>query len=216
MRGYRKPNERAIWAKTNKNHPEEAQSCYHLSMLKIVKDNIPSLREKCAPVELPLSAEDKKTLDEMLDYLKLSQDENYRKEHPECREGVGLAAPQIGVNKRMLVVYYPVIDEDKNVEYVVRQLVNPKIISNSIRKAYLSSGEGCLSVDAEHEGYVLRHFKIVIKAYDAMAEENVTLTVRGYDAIVLQHEMDHLDGILFYDRINKDNPFYAPNDAVSY
>lgn len=181
-------------------------------MLKIVKDNIPSLREKCTPVELPLSKEDKDTLDEMLEYLKLSQDDEYRKEHPECREGVGLAAPQIGVNKRMLVVYYPTGDE-KN-PYVEHQFVNPKIVTNSVRKAFLSAGEGCLSVDEDHKGYVYRHFKIVIKAFDAKTESNVTLTARGYDAIVLQHEMDHLDGILYYDHIDKNNPFKVVEDAV--
>ena len=182
-------------------------------MLKIVKDNIPSLRQKCAPVELPLSAEDKTTIDNMLEYLKLSQNEEYRACHEDCREGVGLAAPQIGVNKRMLVVYYPTGNEEH--PYVQWQLVNPKIISNSIRKTYLTSGEGCLSVDSEHEGYVLRYFKIVVKAFDAAKEENVTITARGYEAIVLQHEMDHLNGILFYDHIDKNNPFYAPEDAVA-
>ena len=183
-------------------------------MLKIVKDNIPSLRDKCAPVDLPLSKEDKKTLDDMLEYLKQSQDEEFRACHADCREGVGLAAPQIGVKKRMLVVYYPTGEESR--PYVQWQLVNPKIISNSIRKAYLSAGEGCLSVDAEHQGYVLRYFKIVVKAYDAAKEENVTITARGYEAIVLQHEMDHLDGILFYDRIDKRNPFSAPEDAIAF
>lgn len=183
-----------------------------MGMLKIVKDTTPSLRDKCTPVELPLSAEDKKTLDEMLEFLKLSQDEKFRAEHPEVREGVGLAAPQIGVKKRMLVVYYPTGDE-KN-PYVEHELVNPKIVSSSIKMAYLSCGEGCLSVDQEHEGYVYRHFKIVINAYDALKGHNVSLTARGYDAIVLQHEMDHLDGILFYDHIDKANPFKLIEGAV--
>ena len=48
--------------------------------------------------------------------------------------------------------------------------------------------------------------KIVIKGYDAIQEKDVTITAYGYDAIVLQHEYDHLDGILYYDRINKQNP----------
>ncbi len=161
---------------------------------------------------MPLSAKDKQTLDEMLEYLKLSQDEEYRKKHPSCREGVGLAAPQIGVNKRMLVISYPTGDErNPLVEY---QLVNPKIVVNSIRKAYLSAGEGCLSVDAEHPGRVYRDFKIVVQAYDAKVGADVKITARGYDAIVLQHEIDHLDGILFYDRIDKKNPFKDIPGAV--
>ena len=175
------------------------------TMIKIVKDKVPSLREKCAEVPLPLSKEDKANIDEMLVYLKNTQDEAFRKEHPEAREGVGLAAPQIGVNKRMLVISYATGDpEDPLVEY---QLVNPKIVSNSIKKAYLSCGEGCLSVDEEHPGYVYRHFKIVVKAFDATKMENVTITARGYEAIVLQHEIDHLNGVLFYDHIDPKDPF---------
>jgi peptide deformylase len=82
-------------------------------MLKIVKDNIPSLRQKSAKVVLPLSPENKALLDEMLEYLKDSQDRAYREKHPSCREGVGLAAPQVGHNLRMLVIYYPTRDFPK-------------------------------------------------------------------------------------------------------
>ena len=66
---------------------------------------------------------------------------------------------------------------------------------------------GCLSVDNEHEGYVYRSYKIVVKAFDALKGEDVTITARGYDAIVLQHEIDHLNGVLFYDHIDKKDPF---------
>ena len=174
-------------------------------MLRIVKDNKPSLRVKSEPVPMPLSEEDKKTIDEMLDYLRLTQDEAFRKKHPECREGVGLAAPQIGINKRMLVISYDKMDGD-NIVKIEYQLVNPRIIVNSIRKCYLASGEGCLSVDQEHPGRVYRDFKIVVDAYDALKGEQVKITARGFDAIVLQHEIDHLNGILFYDHIDPANP----------
>ena len=174
-------------------------------MIKIVKDSVASLRVKSEPVPMPLSAEDKATIDEMLKYLRLTQDEKFRKKHPECREGVGLAAPQIGVNKRMLVISYDKQDGEEIVK-VEYQLVNPRIIVNSIRKCYLSSGEGCLSVDQEHPGRVYRDFKIVVDAYDALVGEQVKITARGFDAIVLQHEIDHLNGILFYDHIDPKNP----------
>ncbi|MBQ9457157.1 MAG: peptide deformylase [Bacilli bacterium] len=174
-------------------------------MLKIVKDNNPTLRERCAEVPLPLSEEHQRLIDEMLDELLLSQDPEYRKKHPSVREGVGLAAPQVGHNIRMLVISYPTGDE-KN-PLVQHQLVNPKIVVNSVKKCYLSNGEGCLSVDQEHPGYVYRDFKIVVQAYDAKAKEKVSITARGYDAIVLQHEIDHLNGVLFYDRIDKVDPF---------
>lgn len=171
-------------------------------MLKIVKDKEKSLREKCQVVEMPLKDSDRKILNEMIEYLVKSQDEEYCQKHG-IRSGVGLAAPQIGVNKRMFAIYYP-LDEKKFVKY---GLVNPKIIQNSLRKVAIQSGEGCLSVDEDKKGYVYRYHKIVMKAFDIVSNKEITITATGYDAIVLQHEYDHLDGILYYDRINKADPF---------
>ena len=90
--------------------------------LKIVKDSNPIMRQKSEPVPLPLSEEDRNTLDNMLEYLKLSQDEEYAKKH-NIRAGVGIAAIQIGLLKRMFCIYYE--KEDGIVQY---QLVNPKIV----------------------------------------------------------------------------------------
>ena len=182
-------------------------------MLKIVKDTAKSLHSRCAPVEDPRSPEIKATLDEMTKYLKDSQDPAFREKNPNVREGVGLAAPQVGINKRMLVIYYPSVSEEgKFVEY---QLVNPLIVSQSIRQCYLASGEGCLSVDQEHPGYAYRAYKITVKAYDAHSGQDIEIRAFGFDAIVLQHEIDHLNGILFYDRIDKRNPFKEIPDAVA-
>lgn len=169
-------------------------------MFKIVKDNAKSIREKCLPVDTPISQEDKDLVLSMVEYLIKSQDDEYAEKH-HIRSGVGLAAPQIGINKRMFAVYYVV--EDEIVQYA---LINPKIIQNSVRKVAIANGEGCLSVDNDHQGYVYRYDKIVIKAFDAIQDKEITITARGYDAIVLQHEYDHLDGILYYDRINKNEP----------
>ena len=72
--------------------------------LKIVKDSNPIMRKRSLPVELPLSKQDKETLDAMLEHLKLSQDEEYAKKH-NIQPGVGMAAIQIGLLKRMFVVY---------------------------------------------------------------------------------------------------------------
>ena len=168
--------------------------------LKIVKDNNPIMRQKSLPVDLPLSVEDKKTLDDMLEYLKLSQDEDYAAKH-NIRAGVGIAAIQIGLLKRMFCIYYET--EDGVVQY---QLVNPKIIEYSVRKCALQNGEGCLSVDGEHPGLSHRYYKIKMAAFDALTNQDIVITARGYDAIVLQHEYDHLDGKFFYDRIDKNNP----------
>ncbi len=168
--------------------------------LKIVKDSNPIMRKKSQPVELPLSAEDKKTLDDMLEYLKLSQDEDYAKKH-NIRAGVGIAAIQIGLLKRMFCIYYET--EEGIVQY---QLVNPKIIEYSVRKCALKNGEGCLSVDQDHEGLSHRYYKIKMKAFDALRNEDIIITARGFDAVVLQHEYDHLDGLFYYDRIDNNNP----------
>ena len=167
---------------------------------KIVKDNNPIMRQKSLPVDLPLSAEDKETLDAMLDYLKKSQDDDYAKKH-NIRPGVGIAAIQIGILKRMFVVYYE--REEGPVQY---QLVNPKIIEYSFRKCALKEGEGCLSVDGGHPGYAHRYYKIKMEAYDALTDQEIIITARGFDAIVLQHEYDHLDGKFFYDRIDPNKP----------
>lgn len=170
--------------------------------LKIVKDTNPIMRQRSLPVDMPLSKEDKNTLDEMLNYLIKSQDDEYAKKH-NIRPGVGLAAIQIGLLKRMFVIYYHA-DEDKIIQY---QLVNPKIIEESVRKCALQQGEGCLSVDNNHEGLVHRSYKITMKAYDALQDKEITIVAKGYDAIVLQHEYDHLDGKFYYDRIDQNEPF---------
>ena len=168
--------------------------------LKIVKDSNPIMRQKSLPVSLPLSAEDKKTLDDMLEYLKLSQDEDYAAKH-NIRAGVGIAAIQIGILKRMFCVYYET--ENGITQY---QLVNPKIVEYSVKKCALQNGEGCLSVDGEHPGLSHRYYKIKMVAFDALSNQDIVITARGFDAIVLQHEYDHLDGKFFYDRIDKNNP----------
>ena len=168
--------------------------------LKIVKDSNPIMRRLSEPVALPLSKEDKQTLDNMLEYLKLSQDEEYAAKH-NIRAGVGIAAIQIGLLKRMFCIYYET--DDGIVQY---QLVNPKIIEYSVKKCALANGEGCLSVDGEHPGLSHRYYKIKMAAFDALTNQDIIITARGFDAVVLQHEYDHLDGKFFYDRIDKNNP----------
>ncbi len=159
------------------------------------------MRKRSQPVEMPLSNKDKETLDAMLDYLKRSQDDEYAKKH-HIRAGVGMAAIQIGLLKRMFVIYF--IDE--NEEEVAYQLVNPVIVESSVKKVALQSGEGCLSVDDEHQGLVHRSYKIKIKGFDALTNKDVEFTATGYKAIVIQHEYDHLNGMFFYNRIDKINP----------
>ena len=107
-------------------------------------------------------------------------------------EGAGLAAPQIGVSKRVCVVRRFIETSDKIVtkEYV---LVNPKIISAS--KETDIHYEGCLSVPDVY-GQVERAKKIKVKALDEN-NQPIRISTSGFFARVIQHEVDHLDGVLF-------------------
>lgn len=174
-----------------------------LLMKDIVREGDPILRTKVLPVCLPLLEEDRADMRKMMNYLKNSQNEEAATRYG-LRAGVGLSANQIGLNKRMCAVY--VQDGEKMLEY---ELYNPKLVSHSASMTYLDQGEGCLSVDRYVPGYVPRYEKIRVKATLADGKEDL-LTLRGYLAIVVQHEMDHLDGIMFYDRIAKNDPYELP------
>ena len=106
-----------------------------------------------------------------------------------------------------------ITDEEGNVIYEYA-LANPKIVSNSIEKAYLKNGEGCLSVDNEHQGYIHRSARIKVKAYDLLQDKQIEIKAEGYLAIVLQHELDHFKGVLFYDYINNNDPFKIEENAI--
>lgn len=179
-----------------------------LTMKDIIKDGHPILRKKAEPVSLPPSEEEKETLKKMLQFLKNSQDEEMVKKY-QLRPGIGLAAPQIGISKRMIAVY--LTDNNKLYEYA---LFNPKIVSHSVQLTYLEGGEGCLSVDEDIPGNVPRYARIQVTGIDLDGNE-VKLRLQGLPAICFQHEIDHLDGILFYDRINKENPFQTYGEPVN-
>ena len=176
----------------------------------IIKDDNPLIRQKSLDVELPLSKQDKDLLLDMLKYVDDSTIEELAEKY-NLRPAVGISAIQVGVKKKMTAIIIKDGDVKKIYEYA---LVNPKIISNSIEKAYLSSGEGCLSVVDEHEGYIYRSARIKVKAYDLLQDKQIIIKAEGYLAIVLQHELDHFKGILFYDHINKNNPKYVDPDAI--
>lgn len=178
-----------------------------ITMKDIVREGHPSLTNVAKEVDLPLTEEEKQLLQDMLTFLKNSQDEELAKKY-KLRAGVGLAAPQLGIEKQMFTIYYE--DEEGNIHE--HALVNPKIISHSVQQAFLSTGEGCLSVDREVEGYVPRYARITVKAFD-MDGNPVKLRLKGYLAIVFQHEIDHLNGIMFYDHINETNPYHIPENA---
>ncbi len=106
--------------------------------------------------------------------------------------GVGIAAPQVGVNKRIVWVQR----FDKTNEPFEFYL-NSRIIYYSKKKS--EGSEGCLSIP-EFTGEVFRSDTIVMK-YDLLKSKNLIDTVSGFTAIIFQHEIDHLNGILYIDRI---------------
>ncbi len=179
-----------------------------LSNDDIILDDNPLVRQKSEDVALPLNNEDRELLEAMLDYVRRSQDPELC-EQENLQASVGIAAIQLGIPKKMIVVVVP--DEDGNVQEVA--LANPKIISESVQNAYLNNGEGCLSVHELHEGHVFRHARIRVRGYDLIQDKNVTIKASGYFAIALQHEIDHLSGILFYDHIDPNDPWKEDAEA---
>ncbi len=108
--------------------------------------------------------------------------------------GIGLAAPQVGVNKRLLVA-----DVDpRGPESDLIVLINPEIVT---AEGEVIIEEGCLSVpDCQAE--VKRHEKVTVRGLNLEGQE-VEIEAEGLLAVVLQHEIDHLNGVLFIDRISK-------------
>ncbi len=181
---------------------------------KIILDTDPMLRKPSKDVTLPLSSEDSDTLQYMLQHLEVSQDDTLNCNF-KLRAGVGLAAPQLGILKKMIVVRIITENEDKTTDVISLALVNPKIIAHSAKKSYLEGGEGCLSVEVDHQGYVYRYANITVKAYDFFTNTEKVYKFRDYVAIVVQHEIDHLAGVLYYDHIDKKDPFKRIPGAIA-
>ena len=167
----------------------------------ILDEKNPILRAKNEEVSFPLSKEEKKLIHDMLEHLYLSQIESEAEKY-NLRPGMGLAAPQVGLNKRFFVICH---EEEEGVfkNYV---LINPKLVSNSQEMIYSGGGEGCLSVNREVEGIVPRYARVTFEGYDEDGNK-VKYRAREELSIAFQHELDHLNGILFFDRIDPKNPY---------
>ena len=113
-------------------------------------------------------------------------------------DGVGLAAPQVGVHQRVVVVDIYGVDEDRPSGEEPLVLINPEFL---LREGELEWEEGCLSVPGE-TGKITRaaHVKMRYLNLDGEMEE---LEVEGLKAVALQHECDHLDGKLFVDYVSR-------------
>ena len=157
-----------------------------MAVKKVLRMGHPILRSKAEviPREELLSPEYKSLYEDMLDTM-------------QAEDGVGIAAPQIGISKRVVLVQI-----DKNVysrvpESGLLYVINPEIeVLNDNPQGYW---EGCLSVPGLR-GFVERPRRIKVDFLDERGEEH-SLVLKGFMATVFQHEIDHLDGILYIDRI---------------
>lgn len=158
-----------------------------MAKLKVYEYPHPILKKKAVKVE-KVDDELRVFLDDMLETMYDSV-------------GVGLAAPQVGVSQRILVIDYEQEEDDNGnrIKGNPRYFVNPEIIWHSDEK--VCGEEGCLSVPGQR-AEVERFEKIRVRYLDYNGKEQEILA-DDFLAIVLQHEMDHLDGILYIDRISR-------------
>jgi len=113
-------------------------------------------------------------------------------------DGLGLAAPQVGKSVRIFCIDGSAIAEDyPELADFKRTFINAHIVEKS--EEMQKASEGCLSIPGIHEE-VDRHFKVRIKYHDENWQEQDE-TLEGMAAVILQHEYDHLDGVLFTDKI---------------
>lgn len=190
---------------------EKVTRASHLiDMDDIIREGNPTLRAVAEDVTFPLSDQEIILGEKMLQFLHHSQDP-VMAEKLGLRGGVGLAAPQLDISKRIIAVLVPnPEDPDGNPPkeaYSLQEVMyNPKVVAHSVQDAALGDGEGCLSVDRNVPGYVVRHARVTVEYFTKDGEKK-RIKLKGYNSIVVQHEIDHTNGIMFYDHINPNNPF---------
>ena len=155
-----------------------------MSVLKLYEYPDEILRQKCEKVT-KVDDELRRFLDDMLETMYVDK-------------GCGLAAPQVGVTKRIIVLDDNPSDEDKSVRHPM-YLINPEIIWRSEEKVLFN--EGCLSLPNQN-AEVERHEKVRVHYIDYNGKEQEILA-DDLLAIIMQHEIDHLDGILYIDHLSR-------------
>jgi peptide deformylase len=156
-----------------------------MAIREVVKIPEQVLRRKAHKVN-QVDAETRKLIEDMIETMR---------EEP----GVGLAAPQIGISSRIIVVEYVEDEEDENAKPRLFAVINPEIIKASEETEM--GIEACLSVP-NLVGEVERHSEIVLKGLNKQGKP-IKIKVHGWLARIFQHEIDHLDGILFTDRAER-------------
>lgn len=113
--------------------------------------------------------------------------------------GVGLAAPQVGISSRLIVVEFNINEDDEDSPKKLYAVVNPEIVEKS--EEMVGGVEGCLSVP-DLVGEVDRHQQVVVRGQNKLGKP-VKIKASGWLARIFQHEIDHLDGIVFTDLTDK-------------
>ena len=172
-----------------------------LPNIKILDEVDPRLHKVSQEVTFPLDEDTKKLIEDTLTYLEMSQDEEIAEKY-DIRAGMGMSFVQLGILKRIFVV-----SEDNGDGTFDRHVViNPEMISHSEELIYVGEGEGCLSVNRPVDGIVPRYARCTFKAFDEDGKE-YQIRVREDISVAYQHELDHLNGILFVDKIDPKNPY---------
>ena len=151
------------------------------------KDN-KILRSICDPIKQSEWKQYAKVWKEMVAYIK----------NPD-HAGVGLAAPQIGVTKRIMVCSLLRDWDDETFSTVM--MINPEILDASSEMTK-EIEEWCLSLPKTKKGYVERHESIKLSYYDEKQKQKI-LRISGLASVIVQHEIDHLNGILYIDKLVK-------------
>lgn len=170
--------------------------------LKILDEKNNTLHKISKEVTFPLDNETKELIYDAINYLKASQDEEIAEKY-NLRAGMGLAFIQLGIPKRIFVIANKDEETNKFEEHII---INPEIIGESEELIFVGEGEGCLSVNRPVEGIVPRRARINVK-YQDIDGNTKTIRVREEISIAFQHEIDHLNGILFTDKIDSKNPY---------
>ncbi len=171
-------------------------------MLKILDEKNKLLHTISKEVSFPLDDKTRNLIFDAINYLKASQDEETA-EKCNLRAGMGLAFIQLGIPKRIFVIANKDEDTGKFEEHII---INPVIVGESEELIYVGEGEGCLSVNRPVEGIVPRRARVTVE-YNDIDGNKKTIRVREEIAIAFQHEIDHLNGILFTDKIDPKNPY---------
>lgn len=164
-----------------------------MAVREILTSEHPALRQKAKKVK-KVDASLQKLIDDMIETM-------------EDAPGQGLAAPQIGLSLRVIVVdAVPGEDEEKEETPVKLQLINPEVVEKSGEQF---GEEGCLSIPG-YVGNVRRAMNVTVKALNRKGKD-VKIKASHNLARALQHEIDHLDGILYTDLLEKPDDLFRLN-----